>query len=163
MTANSPAIEGTTTQYISFLLSNGLRGMLPTSQLVETINLDLGNIVQIPDLPPVVVGVCGWRGEVLWLLDLAYALRSPPLLSGDYADAKCSVLRVNVNKQTFGIVVTEVQQLIRCDRQNISPELPPQIDPDVAPLVAGKFRQPSGEIILNINLEALLESIKQPA
>jgi positive phototaxis protein PixI len=161
MTATSPTTEGTTTQYISFRLANGLRGMIPTSQLTETINLELGSIVQIPDLPPAVVGICGWRGEVLWLADLAYALRSPPLLSGDYPGAKCSVLRVTANQQTFGILVTEVQQLIRCDRQDISPTLPPQIPPEVAPLVAGQYQPSPGEIILSINLEALLESLKR--
>lgn len=162
MTAAPPTAEGTTAQYISFLLPQGLRGMIPTTQLAETINLDLGNIVQMPDLPPAVVGVCGWRGEVLWLVDLSYALRLPPLLAGDYPSAKCSVLRVTVNQQSFGMLVTEVQQLIRCDRQKITPEALPQIPKEVVSVIAGQFQPSPGEVILSINLEALLERLKRP-
>ncbi|MEB3224621.1 MAG: chemotaxis protein CheW [Synechococcus sp.] len=162
MTVAPSTTESTTAQYISFRLSQGLRGMLPTGQLAETINLDLGNIVQMPDLPPAVAGVCGWRGEVLWLVDLSYALRLPPLLAGDYANAKCSVLRVTVQQQSFGVLVTEVQQLIRCDRQKIIPEAPPQIPKEVASIITGQFQPSPGEIILSIDLEALLERLKRP-
>ncbi|MBV5261473.1 chemotaxis protein CheW [Synechococcus moorigangaii CMS01] len=163
MAAVSPTTEGTSAQYISFLFSNGLRGMLPTSQLAETINLDLGSIVQIPDLPPAVVGVCGWRGDVLWLVDLSYALRFPPLLAGDYGGAKCNVLRVTVNQQVFGILVAEVQQLIRGDRQDLIPTPPPQIPQEMAAVVAGQLPVTPNETILNINLEALLERLRQPS
>ncbi|AMA07871.1 chemotaxis protein CheW [Picosynechococcus sp. PCC 73109] len=154
--------ESSTTQYIGILLADGFRAMVPTAQLVETINVELGHIVQMPDLPPAVVGVCGWRGDVLWLVDLAYALRLPPLLAGDYGRSQCHVLRVTVNHQTFGILVAEVQHLIRGDRLELLPGPPGQIPPEVSALVAGQFRTASGETILSINLEALLDHLKSP-
>lgn len=135
--------------------------MIPTSQLTETINLDLGNIVQIPDLPPAVVGVCGWRGEVLWLVDLAYALQLPPLLGPDYQASKCSVLRVTIQQQMFGVLVTEVQQLIRCDRQAIIPDIPAQFKATVAPFISGQYLLTPQDVLLSINLAAMLDTLKK--
>lgn len=134
--------------------------MIPTHQLTETINLELGKIVQIPDLPPAVVGVCGWRGEVLWLVDLAYALGLSPLLGADYQSAKCSLLRVSVNQHNFGLLVMEVGQLVRCDRQELVPGIPSQINPEAAPLVDGQYSPSQGKLLLSVNLEALLATLR---
>lgn len=161
MTTAPATTANASDQYISFLLADQVRGMIPTSQLAETINLDLGNIVQIPDLPPAVVGVCGWRGEVLWLVDLSYVLQLSPLLAADYQASKCSVLRVTVNQQMFGLLVAEVQQLIRCDRQAITPGTLPTLKPAVAPLIAGHFSPSPKDTVLSINLEAVLENLRK--
>lgn len=163
MTA-APAMETpTTSQYISFMLTDGIRGMIPTQQLTETINLELGTIVQIPDLPASVVGVCGWRGDVLWLVDLSYALSLSPLLAADYQSAKCSVLRVTVNQQMFGVLVAEVRQLVRCDRQAIQPGVPRTLSPEAAPLIAGQYTATPGETLIQVDLEALLERLHPTA
>ncbi|MGB2926312.1 MAG: chemotaxis protein CheW [Limnothrix sp.] len=147
-------------QHISFSLSGEVQGMILTTQLTETINLELGQIVQIPDCPSAVVGVCGWRGEVLWLVDLAYALGLSPLLGTDYQSAKCSLLRVSVNQQAFGVLVAQVGQLVRCDRQDIIPEAPSQLEPTAQALIAGQFSSSQGKTFLCINLEALLETLR---
>lgn len=160
MTSAPSTTETSSAQYISFVLADHVRGMIPTHQLAETINLELGSIIQIPDVPPAVVGVCSWRGEVLWLVDLSYALQLSPLLVSDYQPAKCSVLRVTVNQQVFGILVAEVRQLIRCDRQQIIAGIPPQIKPEAAPLISGYFAPSPKETVLNIDLEALLTTIR---
>lgn len=159
MTAASTT-DNSTLQYISFLMSGAVGGMIPTHQLTETINLELGQIVQIPDLPPAVVGVCGWRGEVLWLVDLAYALGLSPLLSPDYQSAKCSLLRVSVNQHNFGLLVTEVGQLVRCDRQDLIPGVPSQIPPGAETLIDGQYSPSQGKTLLSVNLEALLATLR---
>lgn len=161
MNVDPPTTENTSAQYISFTLSDNIRGMILTQQLAETINLDVGNIVQIADLPPAVVGVCGWRGDVLWLVDLSYALQLQPLLGSDYQADKCSVLRVTVNQQTFGILVAEVRQLIRCDRRAILPDISPQLKIASSPLISGQFNLSPKEVVLSIDIETLLETIKK--
>lgn len=150
-------------QFISFLLNDGIWGMIPTTQLTETVNLELGTIIQIPDLPPAVIGVCGWRGEVLWLVDLSYALGLPPLLSTDYQSAKCNVLKVTVNQQSFGILVAEVRQLVRCDRQHIQGGIPSSLKLEAADqLVDGFYAAVKDIQILNIDLASLLDMLRSP-
>ena len=149
-------------QFISFLLTQQVWGMIPTHQLTETINLELGKIVQIPDLPPAVIGVCGWRGEVLWLVDLSYALGLAPLLSADYQSSKCNVLRVTVNQQSFGVLVAEVRQLMRCDPQDIQAGLPVPFKTEVAPLIAGSLTREGNAQVTSFNLETLLETLRSP-
>ena len=154
--------DSSTQQFISFLLNQDVWGMIPTTQLTETINLELGTIVQIPDLPPAVIGVCSWRGEVLWLVDLSYAIGLPPLLSTDYQSAKCNVLKVTVNQQSFGILVAEVRQLVRCDRAKIQDGIPSPLKLESAQLVEGFFTAAKNTHILSIDLQGLLENLRSP-
>ena len=149
-------------QFISFLLTQKQWGMIPTSQLTETVNLGLDSIVQIPDLPPAVVGVCGWRGEVLWLVDLSYALGLSPLLSTDYQPAKCNVLRVSVNQQNFGIIVAEVRQLFRCDPSSLRLEFPAPFNSEATQLLHGTFAAAKQTNVVSVNLGALLETLRSP-
>lgn len=136
--------------------------MIPTTQLMETVNLELGTIVQVPDLPPAVIGVCNWRGEVLWLVDLSLALGLPSLLGTDYQSAKCNVLKVTVNQQSFGILVAEVRQLVRCDRQKIQPGIPSSLEFEAAQLVEGFYAATQDIKILSIDLAGLLEMLRSP-
>ena len=154
--------SSTQQQFISFLLNQGIWGMIPTTQLTETINLELGTIVQIPDLPPAVIGVCSWRGEVLWLVDLSYALGLPHLLSTDYQSAKCNVLKVTVNQQSFGILVAEVRQLVKCDRHKIKTGIPSSLTLDAVRLVEGYYTPTPDISILSVDLGGLLENLRSP-
>lgn len=112
-------------QYISFLLDRNLQMMVPTGSLAETINLEISQIVQIPDLPPSIVGVYAWRGEVLWLVDLAYHFGKSALLNPDYRHSKCTVLRVLHQGESLGLLIQEVKQVIRCTPDQLRPGSPP--------------------------------------
>ena len=43
-------------------------------RVTEIINMQLDLVVPIPHLPPAVIGVYNWRGEILWVVDLSRLL-----------------------------------------------------------------------------------------
>lgn len=146
-------------QYISFALNNKIEGMIPTQQLVETLNLDLASIVQIPDMNAAVIGVCSWRGEVLWLLDLSYLLGFEPLLTPQYQQPKCSILRVTNQGNTIGLLVAEVKQLIRCQTTEIEAKCPSFISSERANLISGTFTNTQKKQVLLLDLAAIIQSL----
>lgn len=147
-------------QYISFGVGPQLNMMIPTQQLKETLNLDLGNIVQIPDLPPAIVGVCSWRGELLWLIDLGYLLGFPPLLTLNYHQQKCTVLKISHQGESFGLVVSELKQLIRSPTEALQPQPLPQVKPEVAHLGDRAWASPQGQFFHLLNLDAMLQHLQ---
>lgn len=52
--------------------------LLPVNQLVEILNVPIGQVVPIFHLPPWVPGVYNLRGEVLWMADLSHLLGLTP-------------------------------------------------------------------------------------
>lgn len=154
-TSPAAAIE----QYISFAINAKVQGMIPTQQLGETLNLDLASIVQIPDVPAAVIGVCSWRGEVLWLVDIGYLLGFEPLLTPQYQQPKCSILRVTSQGNTIGLLVAEVKQLIRCQATQIQHDKPSFIASERANLIQGTLQNSPGQTLLLLDIEAIIHSL----
>lgn len=106
-------------KYLSFSITPHCAGLLPTSELVEAVRWKMVEILPIPEMHPSVMGVCQWRGQVLWVVDLAYLLNSEPIHTHQ-ADNSCMIV-IKVQEQVLGLVVPAVGQLIDCDRQQFKP------------------------------------------
>jgi positive phototaxis protein PixI len=44
--------------------------LLPLEQITEILRVELSEVLPIPEMPGCVMGICNWRGEMLWLVDL---------------------------------------------------------------------------------------------
>lgn len=62
------------TQFLKFNLSSDMTALLPVGQLVAVLKIEAVKITAIPHLPPWVMGVYNWRGEVLWIVDTGHLL-----------------------------------------------------------------------------------------
>ena len=59
-------------QYLRFYLEPDTKIILPVRQITEVLKIPVGQIVPIPHMPPWVMGVYNWRGNILWMLDLGH-------------------------------------------------------------------------------------------
>jgi positive phototaxis protein PixI len=106
-----------TTQYDRYLvlhLAEGQLIMLPVQQLAEVFNLNLTQAVSIPDVPRHVVGVCNWRGEVTWLVDVGAWLGFMPLYQRGFSQTIYKVVLVRVGDQVVGLVVPKIGEILPC-------------------------------------------------
>ncbi|NES81602.1 MAG: chemotaxis protein CheW [Moorea sp. SIO2B7] len=150
----------TNSQFLSFALTPKTQAMLPTQHLAETFNLDLSKIVQIPEIrEKSVVGVCYWRGEVLWLVDIAYFLGFEPLLTPDYNQSKCGVLRVTTHGNTLGFLVESVGELIRIETAQIQSSENTKIDLNRNHCIQGTLANSFGENLLILDIEEIFASL----
>ena len=108
-------------QFLTFSLTPENQAMLPTAQVAEVLNLDPSQIVPIPDMPAGVMGVCNWRGQVLWLVDLAYILGLGAIFAQDLHYAKHPVLIIRHNNKFLGLAVNKIGNLMACDTSKIQP------------------------------------------
>jgi positive phototaxis protein PixI len=61
-------------QILQFRATDGSIFALPTASAIEILQISVDRIVPIPHLPPAVLGIHNWRGEMLWVADLANML-----------------------------------------------------------------------------------------
>ncbi len=167
------ASQTPTQQFLSFALNSDKRAMLSTQQLVEIIRLDPASVVQIPEMPSAVVGVCPWQGEVLWLVDLSYLIGGSPLLSSDEHPYDCSILKVRTQTGNLGLVVAKIGKLVSCDPTQIQPpgkKLNPsqtashsngQKSPTIVQqrCIQGYWTDPKGTTLMILDVEAVVESL----
>jgi positive phototaxis protein PixI len=146
-------------QFLSFDLTSTIQAMLPTQQLTEILNLSLNQIVPIPDTAAQVMGVCNWRGEVLWLVDLGYLLGSEPLFN--HRRSNCKAIVVQYQGHTLGLVVNQVKQMIWCDLAQVQtmPETP--FTPELATCLQGYWLTPQNETLLVLDSDVIVDFFRR--
>ncbi|MFN3926985.1 MAG: chemotaxis protein CheW [Pseudanabaenaceae cyanobacterium] len=112
-------LVGTRDRYLVLQLTGAELVMLPIGELGEVFNISLLQVVQIPDLPAHVMGVCNWRGEVVWLVDVGAWLGFPPLYQQGFSQITYKV--VLLQSGGLGLVVTRVGNILTCTPDQIQP------------------------------------------
>lgn len=150
-------------QFLSFSLTPENQAMLPTAFLAEVLNLDPSQIVPIPDVSPSVMGVCNWRGQILWLIDLAYLLGVGTLFAHDLHHPKHSVMVIRSQGKVLGLAVNEVGHLIDYKQSQILPA-PPISNPQMQVLalcLKGQISSPEGRNFLVLDADAIVKFLGQ--
>lgn len=144
-------------QFLSFQSSLNTQGMLPIHQMLEVLNLSHHQIIPIPDIPTEVIGVCNWRGEVLWLVDLGYLLADNPTLNPVKYQANYTVIIICHNNMTLGLVVERVHHTLWCNPTKIQ-ALPTTHSAKRSSYVQGYWLNSQQDILLVLNPEMLIYS-----
>jgi positive phototaxis protein PixI len=151
----SSAVSDSTEQFLSFRLTSTIQAMLPTQQLTEILNLSFNQIVPIPEMPPQMMGVCNWRGEVLWLVDVGYLLGAEPLF--ELRRTGCKAIVVQYQGQALGLVVNQVNQMIWCDVAQVRALPENQLTPELATCLQGYWLTPQQETLLVLDSDILID------
>lgn len=105
--------------------------LLPLDSLVEV--LPLTSVVPMPGMPDPVIGICDWRGEVVWLVDVNLLLGRDPLYQNPQSGYSAVIL--DFGDQPLGLVAHQVGQIQKIESQKID-----QTIAEHHPLLLGSWR-----------------------
>jgi positive phototaxis protein PixI len=171
------SIERNQQQFLKFAIQPGLMAIVEIECVMELVNIPLDRVVPMPHLPPAVRGVYNWRGEILWIVDLAMLLgvsageryrKIQPTIVLSSAD------RVEIGKskqqlparaaatdlapqQTIGFIVDEIIEIELCQLDLSSGSLPEHLNPELAQSIRGVWESPTGEDFLVLDESAILD------
>ena len=131
-------------QYLLFQ-SNDLRIGIEVEYVVETIINH--SITRLPLVPDYVRGVINLRGEVIPIVDIRLRL-------GQRGERNDSVIVINVNDTQMGILVDQVDQMVKLPKRQILP-VPERNEQK---LICGMSSLPAGGVMLVLDCPALLET-----
>jgi positive phototaxis protein PixI len=146
-------------QFLTFQLPSGALAMLPASQLIEILQLTLSQVVPIADMPPTLMGVCNWRGEVLWLMDLGHLLGTEPLYHQNLRQGTLSLIIIQHRGKTLGLAVKRVDQMRWCNIQQIQPSPAPHITSKLTQWLRGYWSDPQEQVVLVLDSATLIEGL----
>lgn len=149
-------------RFLRFYLHPDTKVMLPVGQITEVLKLQLAQIVPIPQMPSWVMGVYNWRGEILWMVDLAHLLGLEPwyhnqamrhhtaiVLSPDRESGDRS------NNICLGLIVSRIEDLETCQSGQIQSSLNLQVSSQLGRFLRGYWLKPEGEMILALDGKAI--------
>ena len=137
--------------------------MLSIAQITEVLKIELPQIVPIPQMPPWVMGVYNWRGDILWMVDLSHLLGLDSWYQCGLGE--CNVVVLSPNKAVpelennihLGLVVFKVEDLEECDPTEIQ-SIADKISAQIAHFASGYWRK-SGDIVSILDGDAIARAM----
>lgn len=162
-------------QFLRFFLEPDLTVVLPVMQLAEVLTIGLGEIVPIPHLPPWVMGVYNWRGEILWMVDLGHLLGLTPwaqqsssrfnyralILNGAIAfNQKTKGYGGMNSNQMLGLVVSRVEDIEWCNPDNFQSPPAASVNSQLIPYLRGFLIKNNGDMVTALDGQAIVSRLK---
>ncbi len=142
-----PLPPETRQRLLRFPLGSQDSALLPLEQITEILRLDVAEILPVPEMPSCVLGICHWRGEMLWLIDLNHLVGYPPLSAQGRVLASPVAMVIQVNSQSVGLVVQRVNDIELHDLQQLQPAATGLFPPKVLPFVLGALPGVNGSVL----------------
>lgn len=121
--------------------------LLPLEQIAEIFRVNVADILPVPEMPDCVLGICNWRGEMLWLVDLNDLVGCPPLSSLEPVLISPMTMVVQVKDQSVGLVVQQVNDIELHELAQLQPAAPGLFSPGLMPFVLGYLPEGSGAVL----------------
>ncbi|MEB3190765.1 MAG: chemotaxis protein CheW [Snowella sp.] len=163
-------------QFLRFYLEPDMVAMLPVMQLSEVLTIALGEIVPIPHLPPWVMGVYNWRGEILWMVDLGALLGLTPwhqqmastrsyyralILNGAISVKQTEkVYRGQNSNQMLGLVVTRVEDIEWCNTDELQSPPAASVSTQLIAYLRGFWVKPSGDVVVALDGQSIVAKMR---
>jgi positive phototaxis protein PixI len=159
--------------------------LIEIESVSELIDIPLDRVVPMPHLPPAVKGIYNWRGEILWIVDLAmllgvggnyparYRRIQPTIMISSaaerdadgspqsYGSARSSTPATATlerrSAKTIGVLVDEIVDIEWCQIDLIRSVLPDRFQPELATGVLGMWASTVAENFLVLDGRAIVE------
>lgn len=158
-------------QFLRFTLLPDTIAILPVNHMTEVLNIPLGEIVPIPQMPPWAMGVYNWRGEVLWLVDLGHLVGLSPIYQGIGSRSSYSVIVIHhqhmdkeqktLVKKTLGLIVDRVEDMEWCNPDSIQSSLETKVSSELVPFLRGFWLKENGEIFIVLDGNSIIANMPQ--
>jgi positive phototaxis protein PixI len=129
--------------------------LLDAEIVTEVITISLEDVLPVPQMFYCVLGIYGWRSEMLWIVDLENLLGYPPPISENNTNKELLVMVVQAQGQSIGLVVSGIDNLIEHDLSKFKSSSAEIFSEDVLPFLHGYFTNSDNDIIMLIDVEEI--------
>ncbi|MGB3612595.1 MAG: chemotaxis protein CheW [Elainellaceae cyanobacterium] len=132
---------------LRFPLSTQDSGLLRLEDIAEVLPVAVDSILPVPGIPDAVLGLCNWRGDMLWLVDFSTLTGYPPLLDQAISLTSLIVLVIKAQGQTVGLGVPQFDDVELHDLNHLQPVSPGLFSSKLYPFIAGVLPGDQGVVI----------------
>ena len=129
--------------------------LLDAEIVTEVITISPQDILPVPQMFYCVLGIYGWRSEMLWIVDLENLLGYPPPLDKANSHQELLVMVVQFQGQSIGLVVSGIDNLTEHDLSKFKSSSAEIFSEDVLPFLHGYFTSSDNDIIMLLDAEEI--------
>ncbi len=158
-------------EFLRLRIGDNVPVLLPIQQLVEVLSIPEHQIMPMPHMPAWMMGIYNWRGEILWVADLGYLCGLTPWYQYPIHRSTYSAIILNLidhsqdstltKAHVLGLVVQQVEDMERCNLDEIQSLSPVPISSILTQLSAGYWQKSDGTVSTILSGEKLLSIISQ--
>lgn len=145
-------------KFLSFNLGVRDTAVISLQHITEILQVSLTEICGVPQMPNCVLGIYGWRGEMLWLVDLEEMLGYPPLLQGSNFLSRMMAIVLESEGKYLGLLVRQLMDIEWLDTQQMKLPSTELFYPAMTPFLQGYFINISEEMIFSLDALAIIQS-----
>jgi positive phototaxis protein PixI len=168
--ALSHELQPSRQQFLEFQLQPKFTGLIEIAvggdfqreRVRELVNIPIDRVVPMPHMPPAVMGVYNWRGEILWIVDLAMLLG----LITDRSDRYCHLHPTIVitsgpnsggESKTIGLVVDDIAEIEWYEPESIAERVTDDLPPALSRWIGGYRRSATGAKLAILDGQAIFD------
>jgi positive phototaxis protein PixI len=139
-------------KFVEFQLSKDNLALLPAQTIIEIRTIKASEILPVPQLPSCVLGMCQWRGEMLWIVDLRHLLNLAPLSW----QSNNLMMVLSVESKILGLAIAQVTRLENYDLKDLRFPSADLFLPELLPFLQGFFLIEKQKMVKLLNPEAII-------
>lgn len=145
-------------KFLSFNLGTRDTAVISLQHITEILQVSLGEICGVPQMPNCVLGIYSWRGEMLWLVDLEEMLGYPPLLQGSNFLSRMMAIVLENEGKYLGLLVRQLIDIEWLDTEQIKLPSAELFYPAMTPFLQGYFINISEQMIFSLDALAIIQA-----
>ncbi len=142
-------------KFLTFHLCQDTEVMVGVELVLSTLQVPREQIIVIPDMPTWVMGVYNWRGEILWIIDLAQQLDLVDSITVSPSRLK-SILILQINDLRMGMAVEQVHDILSSPLRAITSVSTVTAPQALASVVEGSLQHGERAILL-LRIQAIYQ------
>ena len=154
---DSPLSSGE--RFLEFPLNSKVNSLLSLSNLQGTIKVTVREILPVPNVAEYWLGIINWRGEAIWILDLAGFLGDTHWCRQQSISPQGMAILVQVKNQAIGLLVRQVNTIESYRREELLPMIESMIPQQQQQFFQGYFLNSEGEPLMLLNIPQLVEAL----
>jgi positive phototaxis protein PixI len=159
--SRSTQVKNSSQQWLRFDLSEEFTALIEIERVVEVVDIPRDRVVPIPDLPPAVLGVYNWRGEILWIVDLSMLLGIGSLVKlGDRVRLLPTTIVSHPSqgvRHVLGLVVDRIADLESGEIQPIDLATSTNSQGQLSQFISNYGRTANAEILAVLDAQSIFE------
>ncbi len=151
--------ESNRERFLRFSLNSQIDCLLFLGELKGVININLSKILPVPKVEEYWLGIINWRGEAVWILDLAKLLGAKKWYEGEKPPLSAVAILTSKGDRHFGMLVKQTNTIESYNLDRLLPMSSSRIDPEISPFLRGYFLDDRKQPLMTIDIESILECV----
>ncbi|MGV0106368.1 chemotaxis protein CheW [Nostoc sp. DSM 114160] len=152
--------QGNNQRFLRFPLNGKVNGLLPLADLRGVIQVALTEILPVPQVAEFLLGIMNWRGEAIWILDLAGLLGATHWCRRESVRNSGMAMLVQVQNQTVGLLVEQVNTIEVYDPQERLAISTSMLPARLGSFLQGYFVDSQGSPLMLIDTHVVIQALQ---